>query len=104
MIFSGHTFTPLTATGTYKYELKGQNAFTAETTFMVSCEETKEADGPEWRQEIPRTSNSKMSPAICLSSDFKRIAGRLRYFASARLLSMLIAISGVGGGARPMDA
>lgn len=54
--------------------------------------------------------NSNVSPVICVSSDFKTIAGRLRYFASARLLSMLIAISGVGGGARqdayarPMDA
>ena len=43
--------------------------------------------------------NSKVSPVICVSSDFKTIASRLRYSPSARLLSMLIAISGVGGGA-----
>ena len=50
-------------------------------------------------KEVLGLLSSNVSPVICVSSDLKTIASRLRYFASARLLSMLIAISGVGGGA-----
>lgn len=45
-MFAGYILTASTATATYRDELKGQDAFTVETTFSASWEETKEADGP----------------------------------------------------------
>ena len=66
-IFSGHALAPLTATGTYRYDLKGQDAFTAEQRSALLGKKARKQIDQDGRNESLELIVSGVSAVSCMT-------------------------------------
>ena len=66
-ISSGHALAPVTATRTYRYELKDQNAFTAGQLSALLGKKARKQIGPDSSNESLELIISGVSAVICMT-------------------------------------
>ena len=66
-ISSGHVLAPLTATRTYRYKLKGQNAFTAGQRPALLGKKARKQLGPDGSNESLKLIVSGLSAVTCMT-------------------------------------